>query len=646
MRTSASVRGLLHDGTIALLVMPLVVGTVLFRSLPAEAASPPRVCEGDCDGDGLVAVSEAVVCIQIGLGQEDTGRCAPCDPSRNAAVEVDELLTVVANSLTACRFLAPRRERTLTIADTTGEPGAGPDETRSGFFSTAGGGNIATRIEADDVRLVPQPNPFGNGDRVSLRLGSDVVVAVQTSTATRCLRLLAGTRESNGFIDCRTDRRFDVVLEEQGGLQERSAEPQATNEPDVQPGGVFLSVMQQRAVLPAGANLSECRVAQYTEPVQTYYVSGKATASKGDASIGPIAGETFDCDNFSESDGFGMLVGPLVEFDTQLGDDVANVLRLADSGEFRPTPTLSFPTPTPTATPDERPICGNGSVDPNFGEECDPAATANPACSGGERCVCCLCLEDEETLGERTLTVRRPQSAYLSTALVGSDISVGPWLAEPLVFEGGRPDDMLPSEDRCSATLRLRDDAVLGFHDPLQNVVCIKLFADGSEGFIDCDGGRPADVDISIDSHGAGEEGEIVFTDSGSTGQPGAAKLRIARAVTIVVPPPLPNSSDPAEICPRLNYDDPFDPSQIKRFNIDLANITVLPIVLTTGTTQGTIHNPIQGGREFPLTVSGESFRCDAFSLTDGPGTLVGNSPKLDDPLAGVDVMNALKLAD
>ena len=118
----------------------------------------------------------------------------------------------------------------------------------------------------------------------------------------------------------------------------------------------------------------------------------------------------------------------------------------------------------------------------------------------------------EETLGARTLSLRRPQSAYLSTALGGADISVDPWLEGPLLLEAGRPDDMLPSEDRCSATLRLRDDAVLGFHDPIQDVVCIRLFAAGSEGFIDCDGGRSTDVDVTIDSHGAGEAGELLAT--------------------------------------------------------------------------------------------------------------------------------------
>jgi hypothetical protein len=532
----------------------------------------------------------------------------------------------------------------LTIVGPTGEFGAGPEQTRSGLFSTtAGGGNIATRIEGDDLRLVGQPGPDG---RLALHLEDDVVLAVGLATATYCIRLLA---DAGGFVDCRGGTRFDVVLQRRAGPKERPGYPEAVGIPDVRPGGVFLAVMQQRAELPAGATLEDCRVAEYLPPFGSLYVSARASASKGEQRIGPIAGESFECERFSQTDGFGMLVGPLVEFDSVVGD-VASVLRLADTAEFRPTPTLAFPTPTPTHTPTPLiPPCGNGVIDATSGEECDPAASVNPGCSLEQSCVCCVCLSDQETLGERTFTVRRPPSVYRSTALAGSDISAGPWLEGPLLLSAGRPDDAPSDERHCSAPLRLREDTILGFNLPVQSVVCIKLFAAGSDGFIDCDGFRPNDVDVSIDSRGAGAAGELVVETG--LGDPllaglGAAELRIARAVTIVVPPDLPAVRTAADVCFELNYDDPFAPDQIERFDINPATISILPLFLTTGATTGRVENAIQGGPEIRLASSGEDFRCGAFSITDGQGTLVGNSPRLDDPLFGGDAMNALRIAD
>jgi hypothetical protein len=45
-----------------------------------------------------------------------------------------------------------------------------------------------------------------------------------------------------------------------------------------------------------------------------------------------ITGENFDCDAFTTTDGAGMLVNPSVAFNATAGGDVANHLRLADTG--------------------------------------------------------------------------------------------------------------------------------------------------------------------------------------------------------------------------------------------------------------------------------------------------------------------------
>lgn len=258
MQMLAMLRGLLFDRMVTLVVLPVAAGAAVSCFLPAEAISA-EVCAGDCNGNGSISASETVVCIQIALGQEQVGRCAACDSSGNGAVEVDDLLIVVANGLIRCSVLQPWEDRRLTIADSTGGLGADPDQTRSGLFSTsAGGGNIATRIEGDDLRLVPRPDPLVASDRVPVQLRNDVVLAVDTSTATRCIRLLADTFQTDGFIDCGGGMRSDVVLDAQGGPKEQPAEPELISTSDVRPGSVFLFLMQQRAMLPAGAALSEC----------------------------------------------------------------------------------------------------------------------------------------------------------------------------------------------------------------------------------------------------------------------------------------------------------------------------------------------------------------------------------------------------
>jgi hypothetical protein len=328
---------------------------------------------------------------------------------------------------------------------------------------------------------------------------------------------------------------------------------------------------------------------------------------------------------------------------------------------FTPLPTL----PPPTI------LCGNGCIDTAAGENCDlgtdemPECPPQPngGCADGTTCVCCVCLEEGETLGERTFTVARPASQFLSTGQGGTDVSRDPWLMGPLVLGAGRPDPELPPDPMfpddnceveqappfpstavCSAPLSLSEDTIIGFNDPISGTVCVKFFAEGSTGFIDCDGGSAHAVNMSIDSNGPGEEGELMICRNLGlpTAGPGAATLRIARTVNIRVQPqfPVPRAED---LCPMLNYDDPFGGNP--GFDINPADILVAPIVFTTQVSAGEVLNPQPPSPTLLPPAAGENFLCAGFTETDSPGGLVGNLPALDNPLVG-DTVNAVILFD
>ncbi len=91
---------------------------IVFVSLLLLGAGPTAACTGDCDGDGQVAVNEAVRGVNIALGNAPVGDCAQFDANGDGAVAVNELIAAVAGVLEGCSVATP-----LPTASTT--PGAG-----------------------------------------------------------------------------------------------------------------------------------------------------------------------------------------------------------------------------------------------------------------------------------------------------------------------------------------------------------------------------------------------------------------------------------------------------------------------------------------------------------------------------------------
>lgn len=333
------------------------------------------------------------------------------------------------------------------------------------------------------------------------------------------------------------------------------------------------------------------------------------------------------------------------------------------------------PTPAPTPIPKQ---CGNGEIDP--GEQCDEPIV--DACTGDQECVCCLCLSPGEELGTRTFTVARPPSGLYSSGLGGNDVAQGlETLPGPLVMHAGRPDPTLGGEEACSAPLTIEQNVIVGFRNPI-GYACTKIFAEGSSGTIDCDGGTAHNIDYIIDSNGGGQESDpVIFTNLGQcctaedgvtcanpaevcdpeaepsecSGEfpvcsivgagPGAVTLQSPLTLTVLLSVDstlddcdcLVNATTPEEAardCPEFAVDQGPD------------EVVISPVALTTEIGHGTVLNPAQGGATSPeIQRMGENFVCANWAETDSEGIFVMPLSGLDQPVVQ-DTINAYVLGD
>lgn len=68
----------------------------------ATPTSPPHICTGDCNGDGMVTVNELILGVNIAFGTVPVSRCAPFDADANGLIEVNELIAGVNALLSGC----------------------------------------------------------------------------------------------------------------------------------------------------------------------------------------------------------------------------------------------------------------------------------------------------------------------------------------------------------------------------------------------------------------------------------------------------------------------------------------------------------------------------------------------------------------
>jgi len=68
----------------------------------ATVTGPPAQCTGDCDGNGMVAINELVIGVNIALGNLAISECPRFDANGDAGVTIPELIQAVANTLNGC----------------------------------------------------------------------------------------------------------------------------------------------------------------------------------------------------------------------------------------------------------------------------------------------------------------------------------------------------------------------------------------------------------------------------------------------------------------------------------------------------------------------------------------------------------------
>ncbi|MDX2170168.1 MAG: hypothetical protein SF182_24060 [Deltaproteobacteria bacterium] len=96
-------------------------------ALLSLAAGPALGCTGDCDGDGEVAINEAIRGVNIALGNAPVGECAQFDANGDGSVAVNELIAAVAAVLDGCAEPTPSptpdpdSPATLTIVSANGQ---------------------------------------------------------------------------------------------------------------------------------------------------------------------------------------------------------------------------------------------------------------------------------------------------------------------------------------------------------------------------------------------------------------------------------------------------------------------------------------------------------------------------------------------
>ena len=278
-----------------------------------------------------------------------------------------------------------------------------------------------------------------------------------------------------------------------------------------------------------------------------------------------------------------------------------------------PTPTQpSAPTATqptaPTATPTQ-PTAPTATQPPVATPTSPPAATPTPGGGAG--------------LGVRVFNInsRITASKFYTSVLTGLSATTG--VQGSLKLVAG------PKAADGTAPLTLQEDAFITV--PLiqgQGTVCFKLFKEGTSGTLDCDGGSPGDATVTVDSNGAGANGQPVWGTAG-TGTAGAATLTVVQAGTT----PQTGTID----CKTQTFG------------------TAAPVIYATGKTTATILNPAPGspgisGDKITATWPGKSFDCAAWTTTGSAGTLVVSILGLDavtsPGTAPVDTVNTLLIVD
>ena len=89
----------------AITTLMVAVGVEAPTATPSPTPTPTaplQTCAGDCNSDGMVAINELVVAVNIALGAASIDGCGACDIDHNGIVSISELVTAVNKALGGC----------------------------------------------------------------------------------------------------------------------------------------------------------------------------------------------------------------------------------------------------------------------------------------------------------------------------------------------------------------------------------------------------------------------------------------------------------------------------------------------------------------------------------------------------------------
>ena len=156
-------------------------------------ATETAACDGDCNVDGEVQVSELVVGLGIAQQRISLEECEACDADDNGLVTIDELVSAVNAALTRCSS-HPLPTPTPTSTPTSApEPTSTPTETPTAGPAECGNGRTEDQEECDD-----RNNLDGDGCSAScmLEAGGDVCTGIPTASGQRLAAVLVADRLS------------------------------------------------------------------------------------------------------------------------------------------------------------------------------------------------------------------------------------------------------------------------------------------------------------------------------------------------------------------------------------------------------------------------------------------------------------------
>ncbi|MBX3026535.1 hypothetical protein KF840_16645 [bacterium] len=197
----------------------LAMGCTL-AALLATAPARAQECVGDCNGDGMVAINELIIGVNIALGSQPITACESYDVNGDGMVTINELITAVNNALNGCPAV---NTPTNTVPVDTPTNTVPPIDTPTHTPTLPAGTATATITNTPEQESTPTPTateaPNNNLGAHVCDLGQGSQLFLQTAAlplalpATGTFEIDCGAPGADGTAECFcTLQQFDPVI--------------------------------------------------------------------------------------------------------------------------------------------------------------------------------------------------------------------------------------------------------------------------------------------------------------------------------------------------------------------------------------------------------------------------------------------------